>query len=211
MIDDFAGEKRFELPSYVKDHNCVSGMNVVIAGRDGRAYGILGVCSSRERRFSAQDTMFLAAAANLLAGAIQRRLLEQRHELMIRDMRHRSGNLFSQLLALFSQTARTSKNIPDLTTQVSGARAGHGECAPADHRRRLAIDTDHGTPSCRARSLSRSDVAEGSGHRSRARSGLHAERGAARACRQCDQAWQPVAAQGAARTALVGRAHRRAA
>jgi two-component sensor histidine kinase len=30
-------------------------------------------------------------------------------------MRHRSGNLFSQLLALFSQTARTSKNIPDLT------------------------------------------------------------------------------------------------
>jgi two-component sensor histidine kinase len=61
--------------------------------------------------------MFLAAAANLLAGAIQRRLLEQRHELMIRDMRHRSGNLFSQLLALFSQTARTSKNIPDLTTK----------------------------------------------------------------------------------------------
>jgi len=52
-----------------------------------------------------------------LAGAIQRRQLEQRHELMIRDMRHRSGNLFSQLLALFSQTARTSKSIPDLTSK----------------------------------------------------------------------------------------------
>jgi len=37
--------------------------------------------------------------------------------LMIRDMRHRSGNLFSQLLALFSQTARTSKSIPDLTSK----------------------------------------------------------------------------------------------
>ncbi len=36
---------------------------------------------------------------------------------MIRDMRHRSGNLFSQLLALFSQTARTSKNIPDLASK----------------------------------------------------------------------------------------------
>ncbi len=36
---------------------------------------------------------------------------------MIRDMRHRSGNLFSQLLALFSQTARTSKGIPDLTSK----------------------------------------------------------------------------------------------
>jgi two-component sensor histidine kinase len=90
-------------------------MNVIIAGRDGRAYGVLGVCASRKRHFTAQDAIFLAAAANLLAGAVQSRLLEQRHELMIRDMRHRSGNLFSQLLALFSQTARTSKNIPDLT------------------------------------------------------------------------------------------------
>jgi PAS domain S-box-containing protein len=117
VIEDFASEKRFEVLPYLKDHNCVCGMHVAIAGRDGRAYGILGVCSSHKRRFSAQDTMFLAAVANLLAGAIQRRLLEQRHELMIRDMRHRSGNLFSQLLALFSQTARTSKNIADLTTK----------------------------------------------------------------------------------------------
>ena len=60
---------------------------------------------------------FLTAVGNLLAGAIQRRQLEQRHELMIRDMRHRSGNLFSQLLALFSQTARTSKSIPDLASK----------------------------------------------------------------------------------------------
>jgi PAS domain S-box-containing protein len=117
VIEDFAGEKRFEVAPYLKAHNCVCGMNVTIAGRDGRAYGILGVCSSQKRRFSAQDIVFLAAVANLLTGAIQRRQLEQRHELMIRDMRHRSGNLFSQLLALFSQTARTSKSIPDLTSK----------------------------------------------------------------------------------------------
>ena len=36
---------------------------------------------------------------------------------MIRDMRHRSGNLFSQLLALFSQTARNSKSIADLASK----------------------------------------------------------------------------------------------
>jgi PAS domain S-box-containing protein len=117
VADDLAVEKRFVVPPYFEHANCVSGMSVVIAGRDGHAYGILGICSSRRRYFSAQDAMFLAAAANLLAGAIQSRLLEQRNELMIRDMRHRSGNLFSQLLALFSQTARTSKNIPDLTTK----------------------------------------------------------------------------------------------
>jgi PAS domain S-box-containing protein len=117
VADDLAAEKRFAVPPYLSQHNCVSGMSVVIAGRDGHAYGILGIGSSRRRHFSAQEAMFLAAAANLLAGAIQSRLLEQRNELMIRDMRHRSGNLFSQLLALFSQTARTSKNIPDLTAK----------------------------------------------------------------------------------------------
>jgi len=114
---DYAAETRFEVAQYLKDHHCTSGMTVTIAGRDGRAYGILGVCSARKRLFTAQDTAFLAAAGNLLAGAIQRRQLEERHELMIRDMRHRSGNLFSQLLALFSQTARTSKNIPDLSSK----------------------------------------------------------------------------------------------
>jgi two-component sensor histidine kinase len=115
IVDDFDAETRFEVPSYLKDHDCKSGVAVSIAGRDGRAYGILGVCTTKKRRFRPQDISFLAAIGNLLAGAIQRRQLEQRHELMIRDMRHRSGNLFSQLLALFSQTARTSKSIPDLT------------------------------------------------------------------------------------------------
>ena len=117
IADDFDTETRFEVPSYLKDHSCKSGVTVSIAGRDGRAYGILGVCTTKKRKFHPQDTSFLAAIGNLLAGAIQRRQLEQRHELMIRDMRHRSGNLFSQLLALFSQTARTSKSIPDLTSK----------------------------------------------------------------------------------------------
>ena len=117
VIADFSSETRFEVPRYLLDHRCSSGMNVTIAGRDGRAYGILGVCTARQRHFGTQEIAFLAALGNLLAGAIQRRLLEQRHELMIRDMRHRSGNLFSQLLALFSQTARTSKSIPDLASK----------------------------------------------------------------------------------------------
>jgi len=117
IVKDFEAERRFEVPAYLKDHNCKSGVTVSIAGRDGRAYGILGVCTAKKRSFRRQDISFLAAIGNLLAGAIQRRQLEQRHELMIRDMRHRSGNLFSQLLALFSQTARTSKGIPDLTSK----------------------------------------------------------------------------------------------
>ena len=114
---DFAAETRFAVDSYLREHGCVSGANVAIAGRDERFYGILGVCSKSPRQFDRREATFLAAAANLLAGAIARRQLEQRHELMIRDMRHRSGNLFSQLLALFSQTARNSKSIADLSNK----------------------------------------------------------------------------------------------
>jgi two-component sensor histidine kinase len=114
VTEDYALEKRFEVAPYLKDHKCCSGITVTISGRDGRAYGILGVCTVNRRAFGDEDKSFLASAANILAGAIQRRQLEQRHELMIRDMRHRSGNLFSQLLALFSQTARNSRSIADL-------------------------------------------------------------------------------------------------
>jgi len=117
VVADFIAETRFTIPQYLTDHRCVSGVGTTIAGRDGRAYGILGVCTSKKRAFAAQDTRFLAAVGNLVAGAIQRRQLEDRHELMIRELRHRSGNLFSQLLALFSQTAKNSKTMPELTTK----------------------------------------------------------------------------------------------
>jgi two-component sensor histidine kinase len=117
VSDDFATETRFAMPAYLKDHKCVRGVTATIAGRDGRAYGILGVCSTTKRVFGPQDTSFLVAVGNLLAGAIQRRQLEQRHEMMIREMRHRSGNLFSQLLALFSQTAKNSKSVADLASK----------------------------------------------------------------------------------------------
>jgi PAS domain S-box-containing protein len=115
ITSDFATETRFATPQYLRNHNCVSGMSTSIAGQDGRAYGVLGVCTNKPRQFSVQDSSFLAAVANLVAGAIQRRQLERRHELMIRELRHRSGNLFSQLLALFSQTAKNSRNMAELT------------------------------------------------------------------------------------------------
>ncbi len=116
VTDDFAAETRFAVPHYLSAHACVSGVSTTIAGQDGRTYGVLGVCTGRRRQFGAQDCSFLAAVANLVAGAIQRRQLEQRHELMIRELRHRSGNLFSQLLALFSQTVRNSRTMAELTS-----------------------------------------------------------------------------------------------
>jgi len=110
------------------DHGVVSGLTAPIAGRDGRAYGVLGAHAARRHKFSDYDIAFLAAVANVVAGAIQRRQFDQRHELMIRELRHRSGNLFSQLLALFSQTAKNSRTVADLVLKVRGPRAGAGQC-----------------------------------------------------------------------------------
>ena len=117
IVTDLKSETRFEAPALLRDHGINSGVSVPIAGRDGRAYGVLGALTAQRRRFEEHDVSFLSAIANVIAGAIQRRQADQRHELMIRELRHRSGNLFAQLLALFSQTARNSRSVPDLVTK----------------------------------------------------------------------------------------------
>ena len=117
IVTDLRSETRFEAPALLRDHGINSGVSVPIAGRDGRAYGVLGAHTARRRRFGEYDVSFLTAIANMIAAAIQRRQSDQRHELMIRELRHRSGNLFAQLLALFSQTARNSRNMADLVTK----------------------------------------------------------------------------------------------
>jgi PAS domain S-box-containing protein len=114
IVENLAAETRFGGQPLLRQHGVVSGLTIPIAGRDGRTYGVLGAHTTRRRHFSENDVSFLAAVANMIAGAIQRRQLDQRHELMIRELRHRSGNLFAQLLALFSQTAKSSKNLAEL-------------------------------------------------------------------------------------------------
>jgi two-component sensor histidine kinase len=117
VTEELAAETRFTGHQLLHDHGAVSGITAPITGRDGRAYGVFGVHTTRRRRFHDYDISFLAAVANVVAGAIHRSQLDQRHELMIRELRHRSGNLFSQLLALFSQTAKTSRSLTDLVTK----------------------------------------------------------------------------------------------
>jgi PAS domain S-box-containing protein len=117
IVEDLGSETRFSGAQLLLDHGVVSGLTTPIAGRDGRAYGVLGAHTAKRHKFNDYDVSFLAAVSNVVAGAIQRRQLDQRHELMIRELRHRSGNLFSQLLALFSQTAKNSRNLADLVAK----------------------------------------------------------------------------------------------
>ena len=117
IVEDLASETRFVPPQMHLDHGVVSGVSTPIAGRDGRAYGVLGAHAKKRRKFVEYEVLFLEAVANVVAGAIQRRQADQRQELMIRELRHRSGNLFSQLLALFSQTAKNSRTVADLAVK----------------------------------------------------------------------------------------------
>ena len=117
LIVDFESESRFAPPALLRDHGVVCAMGIVIPGRDRRPFGCLGVHSRTRRSFDPLEVSFLTAAANLLSGTIQRHQLNDHHQLMIRELRHRSGNLFAQLLALFSQTAKTSRSVGDLTAK----------------------------------------------------------------------------------------------
>jgi PAS domain S-box-containing protein len=116
-VDNLKSETRFTGEPMLNGHGVVSGITAPIAGRDGRAYGVIGAHTAKQRKFHEYDVAFVAAVANVVAGAIQRRQLDQRHELMIRELRHRSGNLFSQLLALFSQTAKNSRSVGELVSK----------------------------------------------------------------------------------------------
>jgi PAS domain S-box-containing protein len=119
IVENLATETRFVGAQLLRDHDAVSGISTPIAGRDGRAYGVLTVHTRRRRKFSEYEVSFLASLAAVIAGAIARLHQDRRQELMIRELRHRSGNLYSQLLALFSQTAKNSKNVADLTKKYA--------------------------------------------------------------------------------------------
>jgi two-component sensor histidine kinase len=120
IVEDLASETRFAGQPILHSHGAVSGISVPIAGQDGRAYGVITAHAPRLVKFHDYDASFLSAVANVLAGAIRRSQLDHRHEMMIRELRHRSGNIFAQLLALFGQTAKSSRNMSDLARKFEG-------------------------------------------------------------------------------------------
>jgi PAS domain S-box-containing protein len=75
IVEDLSTEKRFSGPALLTDHNVVSGMSVIIPGRE-RPFGVLGAHTTIARSFSDEDANFLQALANVLAAAIERRQAE---------------------------------------------------------------------------------------------------------------------------------------
>ena len=71
LVEDVAAETRFSVPDLLREHGIVSGISVVIPGRE-RPYGVLSAHATWRRTFSLDDVYFMQAIANLLASAVER-------------------------------------------------------------------------------------------------------------------------------------------
>ena len=76
VVENLATETRFRAPQLLIKHGVVSGISTIIHGNLG-PYGVLGAHTSSKRSFSADDVHFLQSIADVLAGAIERRQLEE--------------------------------------------------------------------------------------------------------------------------------------
>lgn len=71
VVHDLRTETRFHGPSLLVDHDVVAGMSVVIHTADG-PFGVFGVHTTCERRFTREDVAFLQAVANIVSTALDR-------------------------------------------------------------------------------------------------------------------------------------------
>ncbi|MEL6458915.1 MAG: PAS domain-containing protein [Cyanobacteria bacterium J06621_15] len=75
IVNDLTKENRFQGSQLLIEHNVVSGLSVIIHGKD-RPFGVLGAHTTKKRRFNRDDIFFLQAIANVLATAIERQSME---------------------------------------------------------------------------------------------------------------------------------------
>ena len=83
IVEDLRKETRFSGPPLLLEHGVVSGMSVIIHGKD-RPYGVLGTHTTRRRKFTEHDINFFQAVANVLSEVIERRRLSERLDYVAR-------------------------------------------------------------------------------------------------------------------------------
>jgi PAS domain S-box-containing protein len=122
IVTDFLADDRFpERPGRLAAHDIQSGAGVTIAGSEGNPFGALAVYCKRIRCISDTDVRFLQSVANVLSSAIRATQDQERKELLIGELRHRVGNLFSLVQALHRQTGQSAHDAQDLEMKF-GAR-----------------------------------------------------------------------------------------
>ena len=77
VVEDLAGESRFDGPPLLVDHDVRSGVSVVIGPRDD-PWGVFGVHTTDRRPFTFEEVTFVQSVAHVLAEAVRRREVESR-------------------------------------------------------------------------------------------------------------------------------------
>ena len=76
VAKDLRAEDRFRVSSFLTEHGVVSGVTVLVRGRD-KPLAVLGVHTSRKRAFTRNDVDFMHAVASVLTSAIERKSNEE--------------------------------------------------------------------------------------------------------------------------------------
>ncbi|MBF0557461.1 MAG: PAS domain S-box protein [Nitrospirae bacterium] len=76
IVEDLRSEKRFNGPPLLFEHGVISGISVIIQGKDG-PWGVMGAHSARQIPFTNDDIHFFQAVANILAEALERNQAEE--------------------------------------------------------------------------------------------------------------------------------------
>ncbi|NEP63230.1 MAG: PAS domain-containing protein, partial [Symploca sp. SIO2G7] len=76
VVSNLQAETRFNGSSLLHQHGVVSGMSVVIQGKQV-PFGVLSVHTTRQRKFSQEDVNFLQAISNVLSNAVERQQAEE--------------------------------------------------------------------------------------------------------------------------------------
>ncbi|MBD2484542.1 PAS domain S-box protein [Planktothrix sp. FACHB-1365] len=76
IVEDLRVESRFSGCAFFYNHNIVSGVTVLISGKE-KPFGVLGIHTEEERRFTSDEINFLQAIANIIASCVERQQAEE--------------------------------------------------------------------------------------------------------------------------------------
>lgn len=126
IVRDLRTESRFRGSWFLREHGAVSGLSVVVQGREA-PWGALGAHSRTEREFSGDDIFFLQSVSNILSQAIELRRIEMERIRLLeaeREARAESERQRRELERVVESRARLMRGFSHDVKNPLGAADG---------------------------------------------------------------------------------------